>query len=462
MNPAWGQSSIRSVLAANVAKGKTLRESVPRSVHAKWRTPANRPGIVAYLEQSNQGRLPALIPLRHARMLNSTLACFRGSAGLMAADLAGLPTTNLRIQIGGDCHLNNFGWFASPERNLLFDLTDFDETRNAPWEWDLKRLIVSAVLAGRQISASKADQRNLVELIVREYRDRLAGYITLSPLEMWYQRLDADAFLQNAVNAEAARRTLDAARRRTVETKLPQMIEIVDGTTRFRDQAPVVFHTTDDDRFLKDIRSILTSYRATLSDERRMLLDRYEFVDAAYKIVGVGSVGLRCGIVLMQAPDADPLVLQIKEARASVLENYVGPSERLHHGHRIVHGQRLMQAASDLFLGWANDPSGLSYYVRQLRDMKLSLNVGKMSLSEMQGYARLCGWALARAHAKAGDCSVIFGYLGSGEQFAEALAEFGLAYASQAERDHDDMEKAAKAGQIGIIREKDLDFKDLD
>lgn len=450
--------------AEKLASGKSLRESVPRSSHAKWDPPKNRPDLVAFLEESNRDRIPALIPLRHSRMLKSPLACFRGSAGMMADDLAGLPKTGLRIQICGDCHVHNFGWFASPERNLIFDINDFDETRNAPWEWDIKRLVVSAVLAARSIGAAKSNQRNLVQSIVREYRERLAAYTGLPPLEMWYQRLDAQVYLTHVADLDSikrAQRTVESARQRTVDRILPGMIGLADGNTRFLDRPPLVFHPANLEKFLSEIRDNIHVYRTTLLDERRQLLERYKFVDAAYKIVGVGSVGLRCGIILMHDCNGSPLVLQIKEARASVLEKHVGPSERRHHGHRIVHGQRLMQAASDLFLGWSDDSSGRGYYFRQLRDMKLSLNVERMSLKELEEYGQLCGWALARAHAKSDDCSMITGYLGSGDSFDQAIGDFGLAYASQVESDFEQLQKAAKAGRITVMDESQVNLTDF-
>ena len=435
------------------ATGKALRESVPRSAHSVWKPPADRPDIVSLLEESNHERLPDLIPIRYSRMLQSPLACLRGSAVIMAGDLAGLPTIGVRLQSCGDCHLQNFGWFASPERNLIFDVNDFDETRKAPWEWDLKRLVASVVVAARGKKASKSQQQQLAQAVVKQYREHLDSYAALAQLEMWYERLDANVFLSQATEVASRKRSqqiIDTARLRTIESLLPKMTERVNGQLRFKDRAPLIFHPPHFDDYLNRIRVTMQEYRQTLSEDRRVLLDRYRLVDVAYKVVGVGSVGLRCSIILMLDADDFPLVLQMKEARASVLEKFVGHSERPHHGHRIVHGQRLMQAASDMFLGWANDSEGRSYYFRQLRDMKMSVDLDAMSISELEEYVRLCGWALARAHAKAGDAATISGYIGVSTQFDEALAEFGIAYATQVEQDFQTLKNAAQSGRITV------------
>jgi uncharacterized protein (DUF2252 family) len=433
------------------AAGKALRDSVPRSQQAIWKPASNRPDIVSLLEESNKDRLPDLIPIRYGRMLQSPLAFLRGSAAIMAEDLAGLPATNIRLQICGDCHLQNFGWFASPERNLVFDITDFDESRVAPWEWDVKRLVASAVVAARALNASKAKQKEIAQKVAGAYREHLAEYAELAPLEMWYVCLDTSA-LQAEIEDVAYKRQLlqliEEARQKTVDKMLPKMLERVENQLRFKDRLPLIYHPQDFDQYREKIGVVMQEYRKTLSDERRTLLDRYRAVDVAYKVVGVGSVGLRCSILLMLDSDEQSLVLQIKEARASVLEKFVGPSDRTHHGHRIVHGQRVLQAASDIFLGWGNDSSGRAYYVRQLRDMKMSVVVEQMSFSELNEYGRLCGWALARAHAKAGDAVAVCGYLGKGAQFDEAMGEFATAYATQVEQDFETLTQAAKSGRI--------------
>lgn len=433
------------------AKGKSLRDTVPRSQQAVWKPASNRSDIVSLLEESNQDRLADLIPIRYGRMLQSPLAFLRGSAIVMAEDLAGLPSTNIRLQICGDCHVQNFGWFATPERNLIFDITDFDESRAAPWEWDLKRLVSSVVVAARGMNAPKAKQKEFGQAVARAYREHLAEYTELSPVEMWYVRLDTSA-LQAEIEDVAYKRQLlqliEGARQRTVDKMLPKMLERVENQLRFKDRLPLIYHPDEFDKFREKFSVIMQEYRKTLSDERRVLLDRYRQTDVACKVVGIGSVGLRCCIALMLDPDEQPLILQIKEAGASVLEKYVGPSDRTHHGHRIVHGQRVLQAASDIFLGWGNDSTGRAYYVRQLRDMKTSVVIEQMSLADLNEYGRLCGWALARAHAKAGDAASISGYLGTGTQFDEAMGEFGIAYALQVEQDHETLQQAAKSGRI--------------
>ena len=453
MNVIPKQEAPRKPREERRAFGKSLREVVPRSAHATWQPSAQRPDIVSLLEESNRDRLPRLIPVRFARMLRSPLDCFRGSAIVMAEDLATLPSMNYRIQICGDCHLQNFGWFATPERNVIFDVNDFDETRAAPWEWDVKRLVTSVVLVARRLNATKGRQQELAGALLQEYRQHLAAYESLSPLETWYSRVDAEALLNNTTDAEARRRaqqTIDAARKKTLDKLLPNLTEMVNTEMKFKDDPPRVCHPTDPVESLPSVSDLMRSYRTTLSDERRVLLDRYQLTDIALKVIGVGSVGLRCGIVLMVDSDQIPLVLQFKEARASVLEKFVGPSARGHHGQRIVFGQRLMQAASDLFLGWADGSDGRSYYIRQLRDMKFSVEIEKLALPEFEEYTRLCGWALARAHAKSGDASVISGYIGSSSQMDEAFAQFGMAYADQVERDFDTLTAAQKAGRIPV------------
>jgi uncharacterized protein (DUF2252 family) len=441
------------------AHGKSLRQHTPRSAHAPWQAPSDRPDILDLLAESNRERLPELIPIRHARMLKSPLACFRGLASMMAHDLAQLPTTHLRLQSCGDCHLQNFGWFASPERNLVFDINDFDETRSAPWEWDVKRLAVSVALAGRELHADRDRQQELAQRVTRTYREQLTRYAALAPLEMWYERLDASSLLQQASSTAARVRmqqVIDAARLRTIAQMLPHLIDRTDGQWRIKDQPPLIFHPSHEVQYAAEIAELLKPYRESLPDDRRVLLDRYRLADVAYKVVGVGSVGLRCGMLVLLDPDESPLVLQVKEARASVLEPFVGPSRRTHHGQRIVHGQRVMQAASDVFLGWATDHAGRHYYFRQLRDMKLSVQVADLSLTELDDYSRLCGWALARAHAKAGDATTIAGYLGKSDSFDAALGSFAVAYADQVEQDFDELQRAVRAGRISSETDTEL------
>ncbi len=434
--------------------GKAVRDRMPRSAHANWRLPDSpRRSAVELLHISNHGRLDDLVPMRHARMLKSPLAFFRGLALAMARDFAALPSTGMELQLCGDCHLQNFGWFATPERNLIFDITDFDETYAGPWEWDLKRLAVSVGLAARGIGTSKSKQQSMVRAVVETYRDHLRRYELLSPLQLWYERLDAQGLLQHATDVRSHQRyqgIIDRAHQRTVDAMMPTLAQQTDGAWQIIDQPPLVFHPPQPDRYVRDVQQMMVSYRETLSAERRALFDRYRFADAAYKVVGVGSVGLRCGIALLMAAGNQPLVLQVKEARRSVLQSDRGTPTSEHQGERIVAGQRLMQAASDMFLGWTQDHEGREYYVRQLRDMKMSVNTEALPVDELEAYGRLCGWALARAHAKVGDPSAILGYIGSGELFDVAIVTFADTYASQVEKDFDAFVAQVKLGAIPV------------
>lgn len=434
-------------------EGKALRLVVPRSTHSLWQAASDRPSIVDMLNASNRDRLPELIPLRHSRMLKSPLACFRGLASVMANDLAKRQNTGILLQSCGDCHLQNFGWFATPERNLIFDITDFDETLAAPWEWDLKRLVVSVVLAARGLAASQVRQQELGHSVVQSYREHLTKYETLSPLHMWYERIDAASLLKNAADTRSRERlqaVINKAHDRTIDRLLPTLTRQIKGNWSIVDQPPLIFHPSDRNRYFQDIQHLIGQYHLTLSDDRRVLLDRYRLVDAAYKVVGVGSVGLRCGIALFLDAGNTPLVLQVKEARESVLEAAMGGEPLTQSGKRVVSGQRLMQAASDMFLGWARDDEGRDYYVRQLRDMKMSVNTETLMLNELEEYGRFCGWALARAHAKVGDASSILGYIGAGDQFAVALSTFALSYTNEVERDFDTLKRAARSGEISV------------
>lgn len=391
------------------------------------------------------------MPLRYGRMLHSPFAFFRGAAILMAADLAATPVTGLRVQACGDCHLLNFGEFATPERHLTFDLNDFDETLPAPWEWDVKRFAVSVAIAGREVGLRDRKCRALAAHAVRAYRRAMAEFGSMTALEVWYARLDAKTLVRLARNHSAQRlfrKTAAEARAHTVAHIFPRVTEMTAGRRRVVDDAPWVFHPSRTKAFEQEVRSFLEAYRKTLPDERRVLLDRYQFVDAAVTVVGVGSVGTRCALALLLAADNDPLFLQIKEARPSVLEAYAGKSAYADPGQRIVCGQHLMQSASDIFLGWAHARGGRSYYLRQLRDMKAGAHLDLMSRAELAEYAGFCAWALARAHARSGDAARISGYLGSGGSFDEAVAGFAIAYADQNEADYAAFKKAVRAGRL--------------
>jgi uncharacterized protein (DUF2252 family) len=439
-----------------LAAGKALRETVPRSSHAGWKAPAERRDPIDILEESNQDRLPELVPIRYGRMVRSPFTFLRGSAGLMAHDLATTPTTGLRVQACGDCHLLNFGLFATPERNLVFDLNDFDETLPAPWEWDLKRLAVSFAVAARDGRLSDADAREIVLECVCAYRERLREYSRMSPLEIWYTRLDMETIIAMSPDEKAkqVRKSLaEKARQRVIEHLFPKITGKVAGEHRLVDQPPILVHVTEPG-FEKAVRDGFADYRESLSDERRILFDRYRLEDFALKVVGIGSVGTRCFIGLFFDGDNHPLILQVKEACRSVLEPHAGKSPYDNQGQRVVMGQRLMQSSSDIFLGWMRGRRGKDYFVRQLRDMKISIGVEGKSAVQLRRYAQFCGWTLARAHAKSGDAATISGYLGKADTFDKALENFALAYADQNERDHAVLAKAVSSGRLEALIEE--------
>ena len=439
-----------------LALGKALRERVPRESHAEWKSPRRGRDPISILEASNRGRLQELVPIRYGRMVRSPFTFLRGSAALMAYDLATTPTTGIRVQACGDCHLLNFGAFATPERNLVFDLNDFDETLPAPWEWDVKRLVVSFLVAGRDNGLSDDDSRLAVLECVRAYREHLRECTRLRPLEVWYQRLDAKTLIAAAPSAKERKfrqQIADRARERVLENLFPKITNQVGGRHRLVDQPPILFHVAEPD-FDERIREAIADYRNSLSDDRRVLLDRYRLEDHAMKIVGIGSVGTRCYIGLLFSEDGHPLILQFKEAVRSVLEPYAGKSAYDNQGQRVVTGQRLMQSSSDIFLGWVRGRRGYDFYVRQLRDMKMSIPVEGFSAVRLARYARMCGWTLARAHDKSGDAATISGYLGKGDSFDQALGQYALAYADQTQKDHAALVNAIRSGRVKALSEE--------
>jgi uncharacterized protein (DUF2252 family) len=446
-----------------IAAGKALRDSVPRQSHADWDPPANRRDPIDILKASNQDRLAELVPIRYGRMLPSPFTFLRGSAGLMAADLATTPTTGLRVQACGDCHLLNFGLFATPERNLIFDINDFDETLPAPWEWDVKRLAVSFAVAVRDIKLSDKQAEAAVVECVRAYRERLRELSKMSPLEVWYDRLDAQTIIDMAPDEqirEIREEIVAKARQRIGDYLYPQISEEVAGRRRLIDQPPALFHVAKEVEPEHDaiVQEALEDYRLSLPDERRVLFDRYSLEDIVIKAVGIGSVGTLCFVGLFFSAENHPLLLQFKQACPSVLEPYAGQSQYENHGQRIVVGQRLMQSASDIFLGWLRGRRGRDFYVRQLRDMKMSARIEEgASAQNVMLYAELCGRTLAHAHAKSGDAALISGYLGRSDAFDEAIGKFALAYADQNERDYEALVEAVKAGRVESLVEKDLE-----
>ncbi|WP_431281427.1 DUF2252 domain-containing protein [Humitalea sp. 24SJ18S-53] len=435
------------------AAGKALRDSIPRASHGAWKRPADRPDPIALLQESDADRMPELVPIRYGRMLQSPFAFYRGSAAVMASDLAKTPNTGIHVQACGDCHLMNFGGFASPERHVLFDINDFDETLPAPWEWDVKRLVASMVLASRANGHAGKDGRDAAVAAARSYRKRLHAFARMQPLDVWYARItaeDAAAAVSSTVAARLRARVAKAMSGNGSEFDFPRLAGVVGGRTTIRDAPPLIFHpdAARTPEFDETLNQVFAEYRATLSDDRRVLLDRYRVVDAAIKVVGVGSVGRRCWIVLLMSAANDPLFLQVKEAVASVLEPFAGAGAYGHHGQRVVMGQRLMQPASDLFLGWVTAPNGRQFYLRQLRDAKIKPLVETFDAEVMATYGRLCGWSLARAHARSAEVAGIAGYLGTGGQFDEEMGDFAIAYADQAGRDHAALKAAVRDGSV--------------
>ena len=438
-------------LVKRLEDGKALRQTIPRATHREWCPSSTRPDPIELLEKSNFQRIPELIPLRIGRMLHSPFAFLRGSAIIMAADLATTPSTNIRIQACGDCHLLNNGCFATPERNLIFDLNDFDETLPAPWEWDIKRLAVSIVVAGRDIRLSDKDAYEAAIAAVQAYRLAMREYGQMRTLSVWYARLDADMLVEHAPDVETRQhweRMATKAFTRTLDQALRQLTEVVDGQLRFIDNPPQIYHPPNHEEYLEAISALFEQYRDSLQNDRQFLLDRYHLVDVAIKVVGVGSVGTHCGVALLLADDDDPLLLQYKEARPSVLEPYAGKSLYTSHGQRIVSGQRLIQAASDIFLGWTSNPQGQDFYFRQFRDMKTAIKLKGMSARGLSDYAEICGSALARAHARTGDSAMIGGYLGQSDTFDQAVADFAVTYAHQVEQDYQALVEAVRSGRI--------------
>jgi len=439
------------------AAGKVLRRRVPREQHGQWTPARSRRDPVELVIESSKGRIPELIPIRYGRMMVSPFTFYRGTANIMAADLAPTPVSGLPAQLCGDAHLLNFGGFATPERNLILDINDFDETLPGPWEWDLKRLATSFVLAARSNGFSAADQREAALSSVRSYREHMAEYADMSALEIWYALLRLSDTLASA-HDKAARGRLKkqvakAQARNVIEHHFPAMAKARGGRYVIKDAPPLIYHFPNIDARRAALEDGMERYRESLSVERRRLLDRYQVMDFALKVVGVGSVGTLCAVVLMMAADKDWLFLQIKEAEPSVLETYVGKSAYANHGQRVVVGQHLMQSASDVFLGWSRGQAGRHFYVRQLRDMKIKPLVEVFNPVTMFDYATLCGRTLARAHARSGDPAMIAGYMGKSDVFDKAVTIFSKVYSDQAEQDHAAFEKAVRQGRIEVERD---------
>jgi uncharacterized protein (DUF2252 family) len=460
------------------ARGEEARNRTPPSSHTGWAPATDRPDPVALLEEQNVTREPDLVPVRHGRMLVSPFTFYRGGAKIMAADLAGTPVAGLQVQLCGDAHLSNFGVFASPERRLLFDLNDFDETLPGPFEYDVKRMAASFTIAGRNNGFTKADARAATLASVRGYREAMASFAEMGTMAIWYARLDEDELLNgirsaakaatSKKGAKAAKRAEKSAEKAAAKARtrdslqaLSKLGEVVDGRYRIVSQPPIVVPVRDleatyglsADQVERGIHEMFRAYRATLQDDRRRLLERFELVDVARKVVGVGSVGTRAFIGLLQGRDQhDPLFLQVKEATASVLEGHLPKSRYRQHGERVVDGQRMMQASSDIYLGWTKGVDVTRYfYWRQLRDMKGSAEVESMVPAGLGFYAGICGWTLARAHARSGDPVAIAAYLGRSDQFDQSISDFSGRYADQNEQDYQAFAKAIRSGRLQAL-----------
>jgi len=447
-----------------IERGKAARGEVPRSAHAAWEPRKDRPSPVELLEEQARTRVPELVPIRYGRMLVSPFTFYRGAAYLMASDLSGLPRTTLRTQLCGDAHLSNFGAFAAPDRRLVFSINDFDETLPGPFEWDVKRLVTSFEVAGRDRGFDDRERARINETASRTYREAMAGFAGESNLHLWYTRIDLEEMLAQASSAVTAKqlkraeKTAGKARTKDSLKAFSKLTELVDGEPRIVSDPPTIMAVEDvfpdgAEMFEELLRVILRSYRRSLPGDRRHLLERYRYVHAARKVVGVGSVGTRAWIMLLLGRDADdPLFLQFKEAEASVLEPFVGDSAFGNHGQRVVEGQRLTQAASDIMLGWTRTDAveGVKrdFYVRQLWDAKGSALVDVLEPKVMDYYAKICGAELARAHARAGDAIAIAGYLGKTRAFDRAVALFADSYADQNERDYETLKVAVDNGEI--------------
>ena len=458
--------------AARVARGKAARAEVPRASHAELDLPSDRPDPIALLAKQGEARVPELVPIRWGRMMVSPFTFYRGAALPMASDLSNTPVSGLPVQACGDAHLSNFGIFGSAERRLVFDVNDFDETLPGPWEWDVKRLAASLEVAGRDNGYSGRERREIVAACVAQYRQAMRTFAGMSNLDVWYAHADLEQ-LRQEFNSELKgrqRKMLDKglakARTRDSMQELGKLTHMVDGRPRIISDPPLIVPVdelmpkeADRAGFMAQLADLLVKYRRTLETDRRFLLEQFEFCDMARKVVGVGSVGTRCWIVLMLGRDeSDPLFLQVKEAEKSVLSNFVGASKFTNQGQRVVAGQRLMQASSDIFLGWQRIEAGLDgrqrdFYVRQLRDWKFSVPIEILIPRGMRMYGSLCGWTLARAHARSGDRIAIASYLGGSDVFDKAITQFAAAYADQNERDYNALVAAVAAGRITAERD---------
>ncbi|MGC1448871.1 MAG: DUF2252 domain-containing protein [Candidatus Sulfotelmatobacter sp.] len=447
--------------AERYSEGKALREKCPRTAHGTWKASSNRRDPVQQVLGAEKGRLPELLPLRHGRMVRSAFTFYRGAALTMAADLSSTPITGIHVQCCGDAHLCNFGGFATPERKVIFSINDLDETLPAPWEWDVKRLAASFAVACRDDGLRDAASKDVVTTCVRTYRESMAEFSRMKRLELWYYALQADELVGNIKDPGLRHRCLKRLQKERAksiaEDIFPKLVAARGKRLFIKDQLPTIFHAEGHPpgKVQQALKDAFTGYRNTLAPSYQSLLDHYEIKDGAIKVVGIGSVGTSCAVLLLIADEGDPLFLQVKEARASVLEPYVGASVFPNHGQRVVNGYRLMQPASDMFLGWTQgvrDPRR-HYFIRQLRDIKISVRVESFVHADLNLYAEWCGRALALSHARSGPATVLSGYMGKSDTFDRAIAAFSMAYADQNERDYAALDRAVRGGKVRAVFE---------
>ena len=459
--PALSIASSARTYKEQYAAGKALRDACPRTAHAAFTPAGDRPDPVSLVLDSEKGRLPDLLPLRHGRMVRSAFTFYRGSALAMAYDLSSTPASGVHVQCCGDAHLCNFGGFATPERRVIFSINDLDETLPAPWEWDIKRLAASFVVGCRDNGLSDMIARDVAQACVRTYRESMAKYSRMKTLDLWYYALTPDELIAD-LPPDLRKRGLKRIQKETAKSRgeeiFPKLAETNGEMALIKDQLPTIFHTKEFSPGVinQTVMGALAAYRATLPHSCQSLLDRYHLQDAAIKVVGVGSVGTLCLVLLYMAGDGDPLFLQVKEARPSVLEPFAGASAFSNHGQRVVNGYRLMLPASDMFLGWTQgNLEQRNFYIRQLRDIKISMRVETFAAREMGLYAGWCGKALALSHARSGNSITLSGYMGKGDAFDKAVAAFSMAYADQNEKDHAALDRAVKQGKVKAVFEEE-------
>jgi uncharacterized protein (DUF2252 family) len=438
--------------------GKNQRLQTPREAHEEMAPEKGRTDPVQLIIDSNIGRVEKLVPIRYQRMLTSPFAFLRGSALVMAEDLSKTPGSGIYVQCCGDCHLMNFGGYATPERNQVFDINDFDETLPAPFEWDVKRLAASIVVAGRYKGFSDKDNKKAAFSAVMTYTKKMREFSSMHQLELWYNRIDEafviKMFASDKYFVKRVRAITEKAKARTHEYVFPRISEIQGGRRIIQDDPPLIYHPADSEQLIESGFAFFEEYYQSLSDDRKALLERFKLEDIALKVVGVGSVGTRCLIGLFSVSEDDAIILQFKQANPSVLEKYAGASIYKNNGERIVNGQRLMQTVSDIFLGWTKSKTGIEFYVRQLRDMKASAHIEEFTPRLLEEYASLCGWALAKSHSKAGRAPEITGYIGKTEIFAESITRFAASYADRTEKDFYLLKEAAKTNRINVYQGK--------